>query len=271
MGADAPELRLPRSRTPSCGYVGSSAPSIETKAPGYLLHADDEAIDARRFVRLVEEARRLPAPERLELLTESLSLWRGSALEDFTFDEFAQAAVQELEELRFEAMEGRIAASLELGLQGEGTRLDRGPAGAHPSRERLRSLQMLALYRAGRQVDALEVFLETRLALAEELGLEPSEELKALERMILAHDPALTAGAPATTVSETGTGRHDVSSPCCSRSRRCRTDSSRMPNAPPPRGAWPSRRPPWSAMVCGSSAWRVSSWWARSAFPGARR
>ena len=171
------------------GELGQAV--IERKAPGYLLHADEEAIDARRFARRVAEARRLSAPERLALLTEALSLWRGSALADFTFEEFAQAAVQELEALRFEAMEGRIAASLELGRHVEVIGEIEALAAAHRSRERLRYLQMLALYRAGRQVDALEVFQETRLALAEELGLEPSEELKALERMILAHDPAL--------------------------------------------------------------------------------
>ena len=112
------------------------------------------------------------------------------------FDDFAQPAVQRLDELRLEAMERRVDVLLELSRHAEVMGEIEALAATYPSRERLRYLQMLALYRSGRQVDALEVFQETRLALAEELGLEPSEELKALERMILAHDPALAdAGA----------------------------------------------------------------------------
>ena len=130
---------------------------------------------------------------------------------------------------------------LELGRHAEVMGEIEALAATHPSRERLRYLQMLALYRAGRQVDALEVFQETRLALADELGLEPSEELKALERMILAHDPGLTDG---------GAGDEPASDAPTREARRVVTvlvaepmlqeDSSRMPNALPPRGAWPS-------------------------------
>ena len=191
-GPPHPEVQSPHSRTRSLGCGGSSGPdSIETRAPGYLLDAPDAAIDARWFETLVDEARSSPARERVALLTQALSLWRGPALADFGFDDFAQAAVQRLDELRLEATEGRVGALLELSRHAEVMGEIEALAATHPSRERLRYLQMLALYRSGRQVDALEVFQETRLALAEELGLEPSEELKALERMILAHDPAL--------------------------------------------------------------------------------
>ena len=131
------------------------------------------------------------------------------------FDEFAQPAVQRLDELRLEAMERRVDVLLELGRHAEVIGEIEALAATHPSRERLRYLQMLALYRSGRQVDALEVFQETRLALAEELGLEPSEELKALERMILAHDPALAdVGAGDEAAADLPSGRHDGSSPC---------------------------------------------------------
>src|SRR4029079_7812931 len=88
--------------------------SIETRAPGYLLHAADAAIDARWFESLIDEARNAQARERLALLTEALSLWRGPALADFVFDDFAQVAVQRLDELRLEAMERRVDVLLEL-------------------------------------------------------------------------------------------------------------------------------------------------------------
>ena len=165
--------------------------AIETRSPGYVLRADEGEIDTKRLASLVEDARGRPAPERLQLLTEALSLWRGPALADFAFEDFAQAALHQLDELRLEAIEGRIEAQLELGRHAGVIVELEALVGAQRSRERLRYLQMLALYRAGRQVDALEVFQETRLALAEDLGLEPSEELKALERMILEHDPLL--------------------------------------------------------------------------------
>ena len=165
--------------------------AIETRAPGYVLRVDPGAIDAERFSRLVGEAAGRPATERFAVFSDALALWRGTALADFVFEDFAQSAIRRLNALRLEAIEGRIEAQLELGRQVEVIAEIEALAAAHPSHERLRYLQMLALYRSGRQVDALAVFQEARLALAEELGLEPSEELKALERMILDHDPSL--------------------------------------------------------------------------------
>ena len=154
-----------------------------------------------RFSRLVGEAAGRPATERFAAFSDALALWRGTALADFVFEDFAQSSIRRLNALRLEAIEGRIEAQLELGRQVEVIAEIEALAAAHPSHERLRYLQMLALYRSGRQVDALAVFQEARLALAEELGLEPSEELKALERMILDHDPSLDSptacGAPA--------------------------------------------------------------------------
>ena len=164
---------------------------IETRTPGYALRANPETIDAGRFERLVVEAADSTAPERFALLTDALALWRGAALADFQFEDFAQPFIGRFNALRLDAIESRIEAQLELGRHAEVIAEIEALAQAHPSHERLRYLQMLALYRADRQVDALSVFQEARLALADELGLEPSEELRTLERMILDHDPAL--------------------------------------------------------------------------------
>jgi DNA-binding SARP family transcriptional activator len=165
---------------------------LETRPPGYVLHVDPEAIDARRFERLVREARLLPVQERAASLRDALAIWRGAPLADLAFESFAQAEIRRLEELRLAALEERIEAELELGMHADVAGELEALARENAARERLRRLQMLALYRAGRQVDALAAYQEARLAL-DELGLEPSEELRALERMILVHDPSLGA------------------------------------------------------------------------------
>ena len=172
---------------------------IETRPPGYVLAVDPESIDAFRFEHALAASRGLEPAERAAALREALALWRGTAFADIVFEGIAGSAVARLDELRLEALEQRIEAELALGhhdtLLGEIEAL----AGRNPARERLRQLQMLALYRAGRQRDALRVYQEVRLELVEEFGLEPSESLRTLERMIIAHDPALRL-TPAATV-----------------------------------------------------------------------
>ena len=129
------------------------------------------------------------------LLAEADSLWRGDALADFTYDEFAAAAITRLSELRLAVIEERLDLELALGRhQGAIVQLEELVA-AHPLRERLRGLLMLALYRAGRQADALRVFQDGRHILGEELGLEPGHELRQLESAILAQDRSLDAPA----------------------------------------------------------------------------
>src|SRR5262249_47799900 len=155
------------------------------------LRTDSDNIDALRFARTVEEARALQAPERVAALTEALALWRGSPLTEFAYEPFAQPEIARLEELRLEALEARLDAELELGRHAAALPELEALAARHPSRERLRYLQMLALYRAGRQRDALAVYQTARRELVELYGLEPGEALRALERMILAQDPAL--------------------------------------------------------------------------------
>jgi DNA-binding SARP family transcriptional activator len=174
---------------------------LQTRPPGYVLRVNPQTIDARRFERLMQEAREAPARERAAGLRDALQLWHGPPLADLAFESFAQTEARRLEELRLAALEDRIEAELELGMHAELVGELEALARENAARERLRRLQMLALYRAGRQVDALAAYQEARLAL-DELGLEPSEELRALERMILVHDPSL--GAAIVTRPEAG-------------------------------------------------------------------
>jgi DNA-binding SARP family transcriptional activator len=165
--------------------------TIETRPPGYVLRADPKTIDAVQFERALASSAVLEPLERATALREALALWRGPALSDLAFERFAQDEIARLDELRVSALEQRLEAELELGRHTDVIGELEALARRHPTRERLRYLQMLALYRAGRQRDALRIYQETRLELLEELGLEPGEELRSLERLIIAQDPAL--------------------------------------------------------------------------------
>jgi len=167
------------------------------EAGGYVLHVDPERFDLTRFDRLVAEAEDAPAKERAELLHAAIGLWRGEPLEDLALEEFAQAEIAQLSERLLTAIENRIDADLELGSGAELVDELDGLIATHPLRERLRGQLMLALYGAGRQADALDAYREARRILQDELGLEPSEELRSLERRILEQDPALLTAPPA--------------------------------------------------------------------------
>jgi YVTN family beta-propeller protein len=173
------------------------ADRIETRAPGYLLHTEPDAFDLERFERLVGKGRAALAGERAQdaasTLREALSLWRGPPLAELEDAPFAQTERLRLEELRLAALEERIDADLALGRHAELVPELEGLASEHPLRERLRGQLMLALYRCGRQADALETYREGRALLADELGLEPGDELRRLERAILEQDPALAS------------------------------------------------------------------------------
>jgi DNA-binding SARP family transcriptional activator len=158
---------------------------IETRAPGYLLKAEPEWIDATHFERLLRAARGAAPRERRELLVQALSLWRGPALADFAFEQFAQAEIRRLEELRLVAVEERIDADLELGRHGDVVGELEALAAAHPLRESLRRQLMLALYRSGRQAEALDAYQEARARFVEELGIDPGPELRQLQAEIL--------------------------------------------------------------------------------------
>jgi DNA-binding SARP family transcriptional activator len=164
---------------------------VTTRAPGYVLHVDPAELDLAHFERLVSEARRADPRSAADKLRRALALWRGPPLADLAYESFAQTEIARLEELRLTALEARFDADLAAGdhatLVGE---LEASVA-EHPFRERLRCQLMLALYRSARQADALHAYQAARRELAEELGLEPGDELRRLERAILTHDPEL--------------------------------------------------------------------------------
>jgi DNA-binding SARP family transcriptional activator len=165
--------------------------TLVTKPPGYRLQVDPEALDLRRFEQLVARARGLDGGPRAELLREALAIWRGAPLADLAFEPFAEGEIRRLEELRLDALEERIDADLQQGagaeLVGELEALVR----QHPVRERLRGQLMLALYRSGRQAEALQAYLDARRALVDELGIEPSPALQRLYRSILRQESGL--------------------------------------------------------------------------------
>jgi DNA-binding SARP family transcriptional activator len=167
---------------------------IVSQPPGYALRVDPEHFDLARFERLVAEARGAQLPERAEKLRASLALWRGRALEDLAFEPFIRDEAGRLEEARLAALEDRIDADLALGAANELVVELEALVEEHPLRERFRGQLMLALYRSGRQADALEAYREARRVLMDELGLEPSAELRGLQQAILRQDASLSAG-----------------------------------------------------------------------------
>ncbi len=173
---------------------GAPAGGLETQPGGYVLRVDPGAIDAVRFERLAREAHELlhadPVGARTTLI-EALGLWRGDALVDVAYAEFAQAEIRRLEELRLGALEDRLEAELALGGHLAAIGELESLLDENPLRERLRGLLMLALYRSGRQAEALRVAGSGRRLLSEELGIDPSPELVRLEAQILAQDPEL--------------------------------------------------------------------------------
>ena len=174
--------------------------AVVTRAPGYQLLLEPDRVDALRFERLIEEAREDLAESRpdaaLRNLEAALSLWQGTPLSDFVYEPFAQNEINRLEELRLTALEEGFEARLALG-RGADLVAELEPLVAeHPLRERLRGQLMIALYRSGRQAEALELYQETRRRLVDELGIEPSPALQRLETAILRQDPALEAQAP---------------------------------------------------------------------------
>jgi len=165
------------------------------RPPGYLLRVEPGELDSERFETLVGEARGQPPAAAAGTLRQALALWTGPALAQLAYEPFAQQAIAGLEDLRLQAVEDRIEADLELGNDGELVPELERLVREHPLREHPRSLLMVALYRTGRQAEALDVYQDARRALVDELGLEPSPGLKQLQRRILAHDPDL-AGPP---------------------------------------------------------------------------
>ena len=171
---------------------------LRTRAPGYVLDVDSEHIDAHRFERLVAQAATAPTTDqRAATLRRALALWRGPPLADLASEPFAQLEIAHLEERRLAAHEELIDAELELGRHAALVGDLEALVAEHPLRERLRAQLMLALYRCGRQSAALECYRQTARLLADELGIEPGPELRALERAILNQDASLAPGEQA--------------------------------------------------------------------------
>jgi DNA-binding SARP family transcriptional activator len=166
---------------------------LVTRQPGYALELDPLHVDAHRFERAVRAGTGL---------REALALWRGPPLGDLAYEPFAAAEIARLEELRAAAWEGLFDAELARGEHAQLVPELEAFIAEHPLRERPRAQLMLALYRSGRQADALEAYRQTRETLVEELGLEPSAELNDLEQAILRHDPAVALEKLASAAAE---------------------------------------------------------------------
>jgi DNA-binding SARP family transcriptional activator/ABC-type branched-subunit amino acid transport system substrate-binding protein len=172
---------------------------LETRGRGYLLDVESERLDLGRFERLLERGRALLAAgdpaAAAEVLREAIGLWRGAPLADFAYESFAQGEIARLEELRLAALEERIEADLALGRHTDAVAELEALVGDHPLRERMRAQHMLALYRSGRQAEALEAYVQARQALVDGLGIEPGADLRELQGAILRQDDALAPPA----------------------------------------------------------------------------
>lgn len=171
--------------------------TLVTQTPGYMIHIRPDQLDLYRFERLVEDGRRRLAggrpSEAAELMREALSLWRGPALADVSYESFAQSAIARLEEMRLAALELRLEIDLACGRDRELVGELEALVVEHPLRERLRAQLMLALYRSGRQAEAIDAYQDARRALVEELGIEPGPKLQELQQAILQQDKAIEA------------------------------------------------------------------------------
>ena len=170
-----------------------------TTGPGYMLRLFPAELDVGQFEQFIFDGRDALAAgtsaEAVQLLDQAMTLWRGPPLADFRYEPFAQAEIARLEELRLACLEERNEANLALGSAGALTAELGRMVSDHPLRERLRGQLMLALYRSGRQAEALEAYREFRSTLMDELGLEPSSALRELQAAILRHDPVLAPGS----------------------------------------------------------------------------
>jgi DNA-binding SARP family transcriptional activator len=171
--------------------LGDHSGLIATVAPGYVIRLAPDQLDVRRFEQLVEEAAGADPESASETLRSALALWRGPPLGDLAYESFAQAPIRRLEELRLLALEQRIDADLALGRHAQLVPELEAVVAEHPLREALRAQIMLALYRAGRQAEALEQYQDTRRTLVDELGIEPNPALQELEKAILRQDSSL--------------------------------------------------------------------------------
>ena len=225
-----------------------------TRPTGYLLQTEHADVDADRFEVLLTSGRQArrqgDARSAHEALGEALRLWRGAPYADFAYDAFAQREIARLDEARLNALEERIDAQLELGDHAAVVGEFEALTAEHPVREHLHEQFMLALYRCGRQADALGAFSRIRTHLVDELGLEPGPVLKRLQAQILEQDPALDRPGSAPRRAP----RPAVARPCCSSvpPSSLRSGSGWVRSSEPPRDDW------WSCTARPGSARRLS-------------
>ena len=200
-GSAEPILRVQISRLRKVLADGDAAPRLIARPPGYSLRVEDGELDLQVFEQRVTDGRRALEqgdPGRAAvLLREAESLWRGRPLADLEFERFARFEIQRLEACRLAAVEERIEAELALGRHGALCPELEQLVAEHPLRERLRGQLMLALYRSGRQAEALEIYRAGHSLLAEELAVEPGPHLKQLQLAVLGQDTALDLPPPA--------------------------------------------------------------------------
>jgi predicted ATPase/class 3 adenylate cyclase/DNA-binding winged helix-turn-helix (wHTH) protein len=193
----AKTVQMQISRLRKALAAGAGDDPIVTRERGYEFRLDPDQLDSHQFERLTVEGTGELAAGRLEpaaeALERALSLWRDAPLADLSYEAFVQGEIARLEDLRAGALEQLIEAKLALGRHGEVIPQLEALIAEYPYRERLRAQLMLALYRCERQADALQAYHDARRQLVEELGIEPGERLRELERAILAQDKALVA------------------------------------------------------------------------------
>jgi DNA-binding SARP family transcriptional activator len=173
---------------------------VQTKAPGYFVRVEADELDLTRFQRLVDQGR----------LEEALTLWRGPPLAEFAYERFAQGEIARLEELRLACLERRIGDDLDSARHAEVIGELESLVQIHPLREQVRAQLMLALYRSGRQAEALAVYQGARRVLVDELGIEPGRPLRELEKAILAQAPSLDLVSPTEVAWESSDGSRGV-------------------------------------------------------------
>ena len=177
--------------------LGAAGDRLVTRTPGYVLEVGADELDSERcehdYTAACSQLAAGNAAQAASLLRDALSLWRGPALAEFTYEPFAQGAIARFEERRVSCREALIEAELAIGRHAEVVSDLEALVHEHPFRERPRAQLMLALYRCGRQADALEAFHQARRTLVDELGVEPGPSLRELERAILRQDPSLAA------------------------------------------------------------------------------
>ena len=173
---------------------------LATTPAGYCLHVGPGELDAERFTRMVEDGRRTlecgEAEQASHVLREALTLWRGRPLAELVSEPFAQAEIARLEEQRLGALETRLEADLAAGRHDLVVAELQQLVAEHPTREQLVEHLMLALYRCGRQAEALEAYRDARNVLVEEIGVEPRPQLRDLHDAVLHQDPALDPPPP---------------------------------------------------------------------------